>query len=49
MGVVAISLWSDALEKSFERFRSPVLSPGTRLKTSGDPEISDEKNFVENL
>ena len=49
MGVVAISLWSDPLEKTFEKLCSAVLSQGTRLKTSGDPEISDEKKVREEL
>ena len=47
--VVAISLWSDPLEKTFEKLCSAVLSQGTRLKTSGDPEISDEKKVREEL
>ena len=49
MGVVAISLWSDPLEKSFEKLCSAVFSQGTRLKTSGDPEISDEKKVRKEL
>ena len=41
MGVVAISLWSDALAKSFEKLCSAVFSPGTTFVTSGDSEISE--------
>ena len=26
-----------------------MFSPGTTFKTSGDPEISDEKKFIQNL
>ena len=41
MGVVAISLWSDAMAKSFEKLCSEVFSPGTTFVTSGNSEISE--------
>ena len=49
MGVDAISLCSDALEKSFEKFCSAVFSPRTTFETSGDPEISEEKEIHSEL
>ena len=41
MGVVAISLCSEAPAKGFEKLCSAVFSPGTTFETSGEPEISE--------
>jgi len=49
VGVVAISLWSDALEKSFEKLYSLVFSPGKCFETSRHQKFLKVQKFIQHL